>query len=139
MKAFRNNGVEGGYGTLKTQNWLLGLHRSVRRADKVTGEASPKWNSISAAKEKPAKDNPWRFDVDMKARAVLLAFAEAENPAWFGSWHSVNALYGRGLIKMDEPPKRWASDGHNGFKPLGALFSITNKGREYIEWLKQKG
>jgi len=139
MKAFRNNGVEGGYGTLKTQNWLLGLHRSQQRHDKVTGEETPKWRSISAVKQKPVKDSTsWRFEPDLKARAILLQYAESNEPELFGGWCISMKLYALGLLHFVEPPKRWVSRGDKGFYGIGAKFQIAHKGRQYIDWLKAK-
>jgi len=139
-KPFRNNGVEGGYGSIETQNWLYNAHRSQRRAAKAMGEEPKRWN-ISAAKEKPVKvETKWRFDPDMDQRASLLAYAQTDEPSFHGKWASNMALYGNRLIDLMTPPTRWAPQGSfRGPYGLGAKFQITGRGRDYVEWLKAKG
>jgi hypothetical protein len=139
-KAFRNTGIEGGYGTLAFQKMLWGAENSAKHRADRTGDSSLKWKSISAVKEKPVKqETSWNFRPDMDQRALLIKYAEAEGPAFCGSWNVSVKLWGRGLIELVRPPARWASNGAKA-QPTGygALFEITQRGREYLDWLKAK-
>jgi hypothetical protein len=134
-KAFRNTGLEGGYGDLATQNWLHGLHKSGNRYAKKTGEKPVRWNSISAAKDPPAKKASWQFQPSKEEIAILLSFAEDATPEFHGTWRHCINLCGKGLATLVEPPTRWHR--HDGAcHGIGAKFQITLKGLEYVKWLK---
>lgn len=139
-KPFRNNGVEGGYASFGTSCWLAGQQREASRRATKERDVSIRWN-ISAAKEKPVKDSAsWRFEPDPKCKAVLLAYAADGKPAMHGSWLNSLHLWGRGLIELVKEPNKWLHFGeHEQPKGLGALFVISGRGRQYIDWLKAKG
>lgn len=137
-KAFRNTGIEGGYASFSTSCWLAGQQRDAARRADQEGDKSIRWN-ISAAKPKPVKDSKsWRFEPDVKARAVLMKYAETGEPGCFGTWTQNKYLYGVGLTNMTKPPSRWVKNAAECY-PMGAHFQITGRGQQYIEWLKSKG
>ena len=139
-KAFRNTGIEGGYGSLATQNWLLGLRRSINRAGRVTGERADRFRHATQSSkfDPPVKtiDNPFRGRNTLHLKALMLKYAEIVGPTIQGTWNKNIRLQDAGFIRMVTGPNCKQSNGRN--QPpswLGATFEITDKGRAYVKQL----
>lgn len=77
MKAFRNTGIEGGYGSLATQNYLLNLRKSDVRMGRITGN-------------KPS--------LQLRAIACLLQYGNETEPAILGTAYVRDNLVKAGLL-----------------------------------------
>lgn len=131
MKAFRNTGIEGGYASLATQNYLLGLRRQIQRGARVTGQAAPRLHS-RGAKEPTAKTvaDPFpKRSSRAKLTALLLKYADCAGA--HGNWSDKQKLLEVQLIRELRKPDheyayRYCTGGH---------YEITAKGRAYIDLL----
>lgn len=143
MKTFRNTGIEGGYGNLGRQNYLLGLRRSITRASRVTGERPPHKHRQLKGLGPPVKtlSQPFPKGTTFATRykAVLLQYAQATQPVMFGSWACNSTLVKAELIEMVVPPAFMAKKDTKTQYGIGALYQITDKGRAYVAELRAPG
>lgn len=140
MTAFRNTGIEGGYVSLATQNWLLNMRRSNTRAARVTGEKTPQYHRTGKSLGPPVKviTNPFpKFTHTAPLKAALLAYENEPAPANHGNWNTNTKLEKAGLLRMTQPPHTKHTDG-TGEYWYGALFVITEAGRAYLAQLKSR-
>ena len=133
MVAFRNTGIEGGYGSLATQNWLLARRRDLQRYAKRTGEKVSLQHATGKGCGPPVKVLPKYKGVTLQHVPVLLQYANAPFvPAKFGTSSKTDTLCRAGLIQCVDPPKRQSSIGEK----FGDTYLITKAGREYVQALK---
>lgn len=124
MKAFRNTGIEGGYGSLATQNYLLNLRKSDVRMGRITGN-KPSFHHSLGKKEQPTKiiDNPFpKHCHKLRAIACLLQYGNETEPAILGTAYVRDNLVKAGLLIAMGPRQ----------------FQITQAGHDYIAQLKSK-
>ena len=141
-KAFRNSGIEGGYGSLATQNFWLNQRRYINRLGRVTGEKTAKHHQQCLGIGPAVKELPKPFPKGthvQELKAILLQFEQATGPAFFGTWSRCEILRTAGLLEMTKPPTAMRScDGGKGYG-IGAEYILTDAGRDYIRALKAKG
>jgi hypothetical protein len=131
MKAFRHTGIEGGYGSLQTQNWLLGLRRSQQSMSRLTSEQPAKW--YSRQKNEPdAKVIVSPFPKGTHTtplKALLLQYEKSDGK--FGGRAMTATLLKARLIRQIKKPTRSGSD-----MDFGDEYQITKAGRDYLQSLK---
>lgn len=127
MKKFRNTGIEGGYGSLDSQNYLLRLRRRIQQLGKKTGESSSHLHAQRKF-EPPSKQLP-HLGLNTKHTATLLQYDKEKG--YHGGRSTTYTLVKKGFLKQIKPPSRVTS-----WDIFGAVFEITEEGRAYVELLK---
>lgn len=131
MKAFRNTGIEGGYGSIATQNWLLNIHRKTN----PRGVFRTTKGKFEPVKEITGKS----YNLHKTTIEALIEYSRHEKPVFCKTWAHSNRLAALGYLEMVRPPERFASRGNGEWQAFGALFQITQKGRNLIAEMTARG
>lgn len=85
-----------------------------------------------AHQTKPLSDFKAIKAIPARLTAILLEYDGADGPMTCTQWPASTELERRGLLMMLKEPDEydWYGNGQ------GATFTITKKGREYLQWLK---
>ena len=127
---FRNNGIEGGVGSLATQNFLLNMHRRNNRYSKVTGEKSEHKFATSKSIGPQVKELPklWKFANQLHITYLLTQYAAHPlKPSKHGSNVILKKLLKHGFVTQIDPIKSGS-----GAETFGDTYLPTKLAIEFV-------